>query len=613
MEKFLIAGPSVCDRHQRQHFLVPLHGRIQHTLHRVPFQAKQQVPRRTLVACTLPAVLACGARHKRKTRSFATASRDSAGSLKQVLVVHRHGARFPTKPAGPRDLSWPVQSQFWESNKGHLTPVGHKLLHDIGRAFRDHYYLATSLFEGAPKIDGHTAVCYTSNVQRTLQSAWSFLLGFLRKSAPIFFSFRSDRIASEREQGRVDACTSMGVPIYIEDSLQDDKLFHEWELHDDYAEWRVQNLHKSPVLRELAANPKHVQLLDKIYRATGLKSLAPQHDSLERIIAAKDVDTLVMIEKAHNLPILPNAAGISLGEEDLACLAQVGLEVKRCWFEEAASSSLKNSFGSRGAGYLAHKLWRHMDERLQGKSNLRFVEFSCHDTTLAAFANCLGVRLPDIGFGAHFIFELHRPRVAEPYVKVLYNPLPAVDPKVANLSPHVLPLSEHVVEASDWHSLPVGNTLLADLRRHCEIPGLEESFQKLLQLVAERQHVPTRERLLELLAQGAGSWLTLEQWRERYLPRFEVADKNGDGRLDQHEISLMLDSWGHNSSPCVFKMLWELFDLESHETVTDVDFYHMMVTLMGMRGSISTWDSADLNQLLLPTEARAGRHVNKPI
>eukprot|EP00971_Amphidinium_carterae_P283537 5628705-Amphidinium_carterae.1 len=112
-------------------------------------------------------------------------------------------------------------------------------------------------------------------------------------------------------------------------------------------EWRVQNLHKSPVLRELAANPKHVQLLDKIYRATGLKSLAPQHDSLERIIAAKDVDTLVMIEKAHNLPILPNAAGISLGEEDLACLAQVGLEVKRCWFEEAASSSLKNSFGSR--------------------------------------------------------------------------------------------------------------------------------------------------------------------------------------------------------------------------------------------------------------------------
>eukprot|EP00971_Amphidinium_carterae_P289651 5751159-Amphidinium_carterae.1 len=24
-------------------------------------------------------------------------------------------------------------------------------------------------------------------------------------------------------------------------------------------------------------------------------------------------------------------------------------------------------------------------------------------------------------------------------------------------------------------------------------------------------------------------------------------------------------------------MLWELFDLESHETVTDVDFYHMMV------------------------------------
>lgn len=80
-----------------------------------------------------------------------------------------------------------------ESYKGHLTPVGSSQLQAMGRMLRGRYH---TLFEGR-QIDGDTLAVYTSNLQRTLQSAWAFLLGFV-PCAAVFFAFRSERVFSER-------------------------------------------------------------------------------------------------------------------------------------------------------------------------------------------------------------------------------------------------------------------------------------------------------------------------------------------------------------------------------------------------------------------------------
>eukprot|EP00439_Symbiodinium_sp_Y106_P059683 s88_g8.t1 len=42
-------------------------------------------------------------------------SAEDVESLRQVVLVHRHGARFPTKPTGKADLAWPIRTSFWES------------------------------------------------------------------------------------------------------------------------------------------------------------------------------------------------------------------------------------------------------------------------------------------------------------------------------------------------------------------------------------------------------------------------------------------------------------------------------------------------------------------
>uniref|UniRef100_A0A7S4VHS6 EF-hand domain-containing protein n=2 Tax=Alexandrium monilatum TaxID=311494 RepID=A0A7S4VHS6_9DINO len=519
-------------------------------------------------------------------------------TLRQVIFVHRHGARFPTRPTGPEDLSWPQRTQFWDSYRGHLTPVGSKQLADLGEAFRDHYVAsAPGLFHGLPALDGNAVVCYTSNVQRTLQSAWSFLLGALGCSTPVFFAFRSDRVISDRIR------RSIGVPIFIEDApRQDDKLFHEWRLHDDYDAWLKDNQQRSPVFHAMADDPRYWQLISKLQDASGLEKLGPDVPMLDRLVAAKDLDTMARIDEAHALPVLPNTEGISLTVEERSMLYSVGNEVKRCWFQDSAAGDVEKSFGRRGAGYLGHKIWRHLHERSAGRSRLRLVEFSCHDTTIAALANHLGIQLPEIDFAAYFVFELHDAahvttlsgtgasmdgQIREPAVRILYNPSPSRHGSFAELVPRVPRFKDPCV--SQWDQLPVGALSLSALQEHLQITEIEECFQNLVALVDRRALEPTRQQLFSLLERSRATWLSLPQWRLRYLQSFQAFDKDNDGRIGIAEVQALLNEWGHNSDPRVPQMLWELFDCGPEDTITDEEFYLMMRALVGVRGNISAW------------------------
>ena len=53
-------------------------------------------------------------------------------SLMMMLLPRSQGCIAP----GPGNLGWPVRAQFWDSYKGHLTPLGAKLLTDTGGPLR---------------------------------------------------------------------------------------------------------------------------------------------------------------------------------------------------------------------------------------------------------------------------------------------------------------------------------------------------------------------------------------------------------------------------------------------------------------------------------------------
>lgn len=524
-------------------------------------------------------------------------SAGDASTLRQVVLVHRHGARFPTKPTGKADIAWPIRTQFWESYKGHLTPVGCSQLQDIGSALRQRYIhdglesLETQafdngkLFHGVDKVDGTTLAVYTSNVQRTLQSAWSFLLGFVPRAA-VFFAFRSERVFSDT------ARRAAGVPIYIEDAVRsDDRLFHEWRLDENYETWRKGNIRQSKRLLHLVSQSNYQERLDKLFECTREEHLSPSHSMMDRLIAAKDLDTQVAIEEAHNRPVLVNENGILLNKAEREMLQEIGNEVKRRWYG-AASGLRRESYGQKGAGYLAHKIWRHMQQRAEGKSNLRFVQMSCHDTTLAALATHLGLELPTIGFGAFLAFELHQDNdngENEFVVKTFYNSNPTKGTSSYALKSLVLPLGEErLVNVKDCAS---GAVTLPEFSAHCEIPGVEETFQSFLSLCSISSTRPTRGALRDLFEKGTSGtglkWISLKKWRERYWSAFQCFDSDNDGKLSCNEVQSALAEWGYSTSRETLETLFRLLDADPESGEFDEEDLHLtMSALVGIRGGL---------------------------
>jgi len=503
--------------------------------------------------------------------------------LRQVIVVHRHGTRFPTKPTGRGNLSWPQRAHFWESYKGHLTPVGSKTLIDTGTVLRERYIKQGGehcLFKGYEKMDGRTIAVYTSNVQRTLQSAWSFLLGLV-PDASIFFAFRSERIFS---QGLKQA---VGVPIYVEDATEgDDRLFHEWKIGDSYKKWRQENVQRSKFFQNAKDDPEYVALLNKLYDVTGEWKLRPAADPLSRLLAAKDVDTQVMIEEAHNRPLLPNIWGEELSPEEVRMLRMIGDELKRCWFGDALGN-YADSYGHRGAGYLAHKVWRHLAERAEGLCHQRFVQFSCHDTTMCALAAHYGVELPQIGFGAIFVYELHQDGAGQHFVRFYYNRKPDDGAaSFAALRPVVLPLGrEPCMKPLD--ECPTGSMPLEDLAAHSKIVHLEDTFESFMKLLGRADISPTRDSLKALLEDGKHGWLTFEEWHERHLEDFHKFDLNHDGQLCKPEMEAALEEW-YGVKGILVDQVFHLLDRDpEHDTLTERDVYLAMCALVGVRGSIT--------------------------
>jgi hypothetical protein len=118
---------------------------------------------------------------------------DGHESIKMAIIVHRHGARLPNKCVS-RDLSWPKNPEFYESYRGHLSPIGCEQLINVGLDLRERYVIGSDLFKGVPPHTlQQTVVAYTSNMQRTLFSAWSLLHGMF-PDVPQYFSYASDRL-----------------------------------------------------------------------------------------------------------------------------------------------------------------------------------------------------------------------------------------------------------------------------------------------------------------------------------------------------------------------------------------------------------------------------------
>lgn len=180
--------------------------------------------------------------------------------LLQVIVLTRHGARYPTA-SFPHDLNWPSNEQFWSSFDGSLTPLGCRQLHQVGSELREYYSIfdgyLSDLSKGGGKTSGKSVCAFTSNTRRTLLSAQSLLEGLLPNAA---ISIRSDCDESMRPIAHDN------IIIHVEDQSQ--SLFFTHGQAEQYLHQKRGIFSQSTLLKNYASDRQVCKLLKKLWVMT---------------------------------------------------------------------------------------------------------------------------------------------------------------------------------------------------------------------------------------------------------------------------------------------------------------------------------------------------------
>jgi len=447
-----------------------------------------------------------------------------------VFIVHRHGARFPTRVI-KGDLSWPVNPQFWSDFGGQLTPEGSQQHVKLGGMMSRRY---PHLFAGIPdeKIPDHV-LCLSSNVQRTLFSAWSLLTGMFPK-VPRYFCYSNDR--PEVDMEAADQCfkgfrdiKSRGISINIENRPGKwDKMFHQLKTESEEAQhFKFHESEKSKEVAGFSLDPKVHELADKLYRITEFPKLGPEHSMPSRVNEFLRVFVQMEVARTHGFPALPNKHGLVITQAEEAIIDQVARRVTKHWYRPVESEKVVDGIGQEGGGFLVAEIARMLREKKSGKSELKFVHMSAHDSSILAICSLLGIDIEWVGFTGHLLFEYY-PKANK--LQVIYNTEPQMmnEDEFGGCVPKQLPLDGRY---SEYTKLPAGAICADKFIKYASIAGFQLGAKALGQL---HQHLAD-EPSIETLTQKGQDHLTAEQ-KEDLKQAFNFYDEDDSGTISIDEF-----------------------------------------------------------------------------
>ena len=145
-------------------------------------------------------------------------------------------------------------------------------------------------------------------------------------------------------------------------------------------------------------------------------SLNRKENSTRKCLAkCKKIANQLNIARNHNMPEFPNRHNITLSEKEKTMVQRCAEKYWKYMYRPAKSDKVSDGIGKHGCGHLAGEIARLMLEHMEDEDNedIRFVEYSAHDTTVLAMASLLGVDIPHPEFCGYWLFELRKCKSGE--------------------------------------------------------------------------------------------------------------------------------------------------------------------------------------------------------
>uniref|UniRef100_A0A0K0EMJ3 acid phosphatase n=1 Tax=Strongyloides stercoralis TaxID=6248 RepID=A0A0K0EMJ3_STRER len=309
-----------------------------------------------------------------------------------VQALWRHGERSPEVifEYDPHKTDWPAPL-------GELTPQGMRQHYDLGKRLFDRYGVKHRLIN--PNYTVSEIYVRSTDVNRALASAYSNLAGM--------FSHSIDTYPMD---GGEWPANWTPIPVHTEEQSTDTLLNANF---------------LCPRLKQLSLD--RLQTKQFLIFEKSLKNLFKYLTSYSGV----NITGYRMLKKLYGTIHL---------EKKYYGYSQPSWLTPDIYFqmETVVNASINYSYGCSGfglpedselislkQGYLVWRMIENMKRMKEGKKIEKYIAYSAHDTTLMAFANVLGAKVPIMGqglidFAATFLLELWKDFNGNHYIELLY-------------------------------------------------------------------------------------------------------------------------------------------------------------------------------------------------
>lgn len=328
-----------------------------------------------------------------------------------AIDVIRHGDRTPLG-------ALPAVTWKWKQGYGQLTPTGMRQEYQLGSRLRtvyvDQYHLLPAQYQPG------TLYVRSSDLDRTLMSAESFLMGlYPRKTGPVVSG--GTPVFPQGYQP---------IPIHTVPNREEKLLWPDSTLYN-FDTLLAQYIYPSEEWRQKETEVK--PLLSKWSEATGI-----------RMTTLKDVgkaaDRLYIDELYH----VPLPAGLTRQEAN-----QIIRTGRWAFVSEFKNTAIGKITGSR----LLQTVSAYMQKACLGKTSLKYVLFSAHDSTLLSQMSALEAPLNEVPhYASDLNFALFQNDRHECRVEVKFNGKPVFLPQCGGTSCSVMQFAKMANTAADLAS-----------------------------------------------------------------------------------------------------------------------------------------------------------------